>query len=118
MNHAMDTTVSAVSLEKRAARLDRPEPPVNALRFLDLMVGGLAEQEIELAIKIPPDWRGQEIQALLFLSAGGRWMELPSHVEQDGRRLRLTLPPTGDPLAHLAVAFVPQRQPVASVAQQ
>lgn len=106
MNHATDTA-GAVSLERRGSH---PELSASALRFLDLMVGGFAAEEIELSIKIPPDWQGQEVQALLFLNEAGRWVELPSHVEQYGRKLKLTLPPTGDPISHLAVAFVPQRQ--------
>ncbi len=106
MNHATETA-SAVSLERRGTQ---PEPPASALRFIDLMVGGFEAEEIELAIKIPPDWQGQAVQALLFLHEAGRWVELPSHVEQYGRKLKLTLPATGDPISHLAVAFVPQRQ--------
>ncbi|MCS6937010.1 MAG: hypothetical protein NZ610_07695 [Candidatus Bipolaricaulota bacterium] len=100
MNHATDIA-GVVSLKTHT------EP--SALRFLDLMVGGFAAEEIELSIKIPMDWQGQEVQALLFLNDAGQWVELPSQLEQQGRRLKLTLPPTGDAISHLAVAFVLQR---------
>ncbi|MCI2429094.1 hypothetical protein LM602_04525 [Candidatus Acetothermia bacterium] len=121
MNQATDIA-GAISLEKEKTSTHLP---ASALRFLDLLVGGFAAEEIELSIKMPPDWQGQEVQALLFLNEAGHWVELPSQVEQHGQRLKLTLPPTGDPVSHLAVAFVPQRpesepfQPaVALVAQE
>ncbi|MCS6902790.1 MAG: hypothetical protein NZO41_00700 [Candidatus Bipolaricaulota bacterium] len=110
MNHATDVAgVISLEREKMGTQL-----PASALRFLDLMVGGFAAEEIELSIKMPPDWQGQEVQALLFVNEAGQWMELPSQVEQRGQRLRLTLPPTGDAISHLAIAFVPQRSESAS----
>lgn len=105
MNQATNAA-GAISLERERVGA---QVPASALRFLDLMVGGFAAEEIELSIKMPPDWQGQEVQALLFVNESGQWVELPSRIEQHGQRLKLTLPPTGDAISHLAVAFVPQR---------
>lgn len=85
------------------------EVPAAALRFLDMMLGGFdSEEEIELKVAIPADWHDQEVQAFVFLNEGGRWVELESHVEREGERLKLTLP--GGRLMHLVVALVPQYQ--------
>ncbi len=86
-------------------RTTTSEAPAAALRFLDMMVGGFdSGEEIELTVAVPA--APHEVQALVFLNEGRRWVEFEGRVEREGERLKLTLP--AGRLMHIAVALVPQ----------